>query len=201
MKPAYRIHRMVANKGLQYFEDQPGGDVEVYTFDLERKRGKWTVIVPPGKGKAFVPSWTDEERDRIAPRIVEYFTRPIFGLIPSGAEVEFREQSSADVWPPDGQEPRAFRIGLTKRKDAIEYSELGVTLHFSVERQKGAWNVHLPPSLGVPGHRRTLTDDERRRILPRITSYLSHASGLGIFREHRVEFIDGERRPASSAVR
>jgi len=199
MKATYRIRR-INGRGLDYAEDQPDGRVEVYAFDMARKRGTWIVFVPPGKGKDFVPSWTDEERDRIAPRIREYLTRPLFGLIPSRAEVEFRERPAEDLWP-DHHEPRTYKIGFSRRKDAIEYPELGVTFHFSVDRHKGAWNVHLPPSLDVRGQRRTLTDDERRRILPRITNYLSHASGLGIFRQHRVEFIDGEQRPASSAVR
>jgi len=198
MKATYRIRR-INGRGLDYAEDQPDGRVEVYAFDMARKRGTWIVFVPPGKGKDFVPSWTDEERDRIAPRIVEYFTRPIFGLIPNRAEVEFRERPAEDIWPPDHHEPRAYKIAFSRRKGAIEYSDLGATFRFRVERGKDTWNVHLPPSLG--GQRKTLTDDERNRILPRIARYLSHTSGFGTLRRQRVEFIDGERRPASSAVR
>jgi hypothetical protein len=89
--------RTVMSRGLEYVETYADGSAENWFFDIERKSGVWIVLVPPGRENTFEPSWTEGERERIAPRIEAYFGRPgCFGLIPA-SRVEFRKTNERAV--------------------------------------------------------------------------------------------------------
>jgi len=77
--PEFRIFLAPKNEGIEY-EDASG----VYRFGLSRKRGEWQLHLPGSKGEAFEEhELSQEEADRILPRIVEYLSKIWwFGVFP-----------------------------------------------------------------------------------------------------------------------
>jgi hypothetical protein len=88
MNEKYRIRLASKNEGLEY-EDDEG----IYRFAVELSKGVWFVQLPPSKGSSYSTHvLTDEERQRLFPRIIKYLSRVWwFGLFPRSYDVRFVE--------------------------------------------------------------------------------------------------------------
>jgi hypothetical protein len=87
-----------------------------------------------------------------------------------------------------------FRIRLTDRTEGLEYCDESGRWYFYVSLKGGVWDVILPPLHGEfdlgrqRGHE--LTSEERARILPRVTAYLSRIKWFGLFpRSYSIRFV------------
>jgi len=83
---AYHIGFTRAKDGVDYRDDYNS-----YRFALQREGRVWTVRLPPLRGHPLTESQlSDEERQRILPRIREYLRRGrSFGVFPKSYEVNF----------------------------------------------------------------------------------------------------------------
>jgi len=89
-----------------------------------------------------------------------------------------------------------FEIRLVDRAEVLKYVDAGGTYGFNVFLHDGAWDVILPGSHGEsrPNFEPMYytTPEERARILPRISAFLSRFRFLGDFftKSYKVRFVD-----------
>ncbi|MGO4702051.1 hypothetical protein [Dyella sp. 2RAB6] len=85
----------------------------------------------------------------------------------------------------------AYKLSLVARNEGLEYVDDGGVYRFEVSLSKGLWTIYLPASCGDALEVRDLGDEERGRILPRVTEYLAKLRWLGMFaRTYRVQVIE-----------
>ena len=98
-----------------------------------------------------------------------------------------------------------YKICLRDRSEGVEYSDDGGIYYFAAYLGKKTWNIYLPCSLNGIDHE--LSDDEYRRIIPRIKEYLKYIRWFGLFGFHynvtikREEPFDKEAYFAEEAAR
>ena len=85
-----------------------------------------------------------------------------------------------------------FRIRLVAKNEGLEYEDPHGTYRFDLRREGKTWLVLLPGAKVGGAVRHHLTDDEKKRILPRVEADLKRIWWFGIwpssynvrFREH-----------------
>ena len=75
----------------------------------------------------------------------------------------------------------SFMVRLVARNEGVEYRDRHGVYYFDVSRVAREWTVLLPGSKGENPVPHELTLEEERRILPRITGYLSRIKWFGVF--------------------
>lgn len=182
MSGQFRVRLAARNEGITYSDDESG----THLFNVDLNGRTWRVEVPIGK-------LTDVEEHRILPRIQAFLERVWWlGIFPRTYSVTFVR---APLWPADIHEPRAYKIGFAKRKSAVDYSDIQCAYRFDIRRGDRKWIVHLPPwTRDAIAQRRPLADDERRRIFPRLSQFLSRGPCFGIMLcRYGLEFVEDEQ--------
>ena len=91
----------------------------------------------------------------------------------------------------------SYTIRLVARNEGIEYCDEGGIYRFNVNLTDKKWVVYLPCSIGDFYQTHEFTEDEQKKIIPRIIDYLENRKYFGIFGPtYQVEF---EREKSISA--
>jgi hypothetical protein len=86
-----------------------------------------------------------------------------------------------------------YKIRLVARNEGIEYFDNVDVYRFNVALVGGEWRVYVPGSKGPDFEIHELDDEEKSRILPRISAYLKTIWWFGIFRRrYSVAVLRGE---------
>src|ERR1043166_4042491 len=156
----FRIRLAPKNEGVEYVDD-----VDTYRFNASLRDGAWTVELPPSSLKQG--SFTEDASAVIVPRIRAFLSKiRWFGVFPRTYLVEF---VTGNAQP----QKREYSIGFLPGRRGVRYRDEHGEYHFAAQRSSDVWRVKLPPFRGdgSPAH---LTLEEKERILPRLSSYLSH---------------------------
>ena len=77
---------------------------------------------------------------------------------------------------------KEFEVKLVAKNEGLEYIEGDLVLHFNVLLKKKVWEVSLSPTRGSSYEPYEFSEEELRRIKPRIKEYLSSIKWFGLFR-------------------
>jgi len=85
---------------------------------------------------------------------------------------------------------RDYRVRFAAKNEGLRYEDPSGVYHFDLMRHEDTWVVVLPPSKepGVASH--FLSEDERGRILPRVSAFLSRIWWFGVWpSSYKVQFL------------
>jgi hypothetical protein len=86
---------------------------------------------------------------------------------------------------------RDFKVTLTARNEGIRYSDDQGVYHFNCNLDGKRWVVSLPPSKGDRYESHALSPEERRRIIPRVTTFLTRIWWCGVWPvRYEVAFVE-----------
>ncbi|HEY1774182.1 MAG TPA: hypothetical protein VGH91_13420 [Gammaproteobacteria bacterium] len=74
-----------------------------------------------------------------------------------------------------------YKVRLVARGEGLYYRDERDVYRFNVSSRDKTWKVYLPGSRGEAYEPHELTDEERRRILPRIERYFRSEMYFGLF--------------------
>jgi hypothetical protein len=74
-----------------------------------------------------------------------------------------------------------YTVKLVARNEGIEYRDEGGVYRFDVSLTNKNWVVYLPCSKGDFYQTHEFTEEEKRKIIPRIIDYLENRKNFGIF--------------------
>ncbi len=75
----------------------------------------------------------------------------------------------------------SYTVKLVARNEGIEYCDEGGVYRFNVTLADKTWIVYLPCSKGDFYEAHEFTEDEQKKIIPRIVEYLENRKFLGMF--------------------
>lgn len=75
-----------------------------------------------------------------------------------------------------------YQVRLAARNEGIEYRDAQGVYRFNVILKGKEWTIFLPGSRGETYELYELSDEEEKRILPRIIHYLQSIKWFGLFR-------------------
>jgi hypothetical protein len=76
-----------------------------------------------------------------------------------------------------------FKTRLVARNEGIDYIDDSGIYHFNVCLKDNQWDLQIPGTKGNQFEPYELTDEEQKRILPRITKYLENVKWFALFRK------------------
>jgi len=84
---------------------------------------------------------------------------------------------------------RSHRIQFAARNEGLRYEDESGALRFDLSRSGRTWAVSVPPSAEPNFTTKALTAEERARIYPRISAFLSRVWWFGVWpASYKVEF-------------
>jgi hypothetical protein len=87
---------------------------------------------------------------------------------------------------------RDFRIRFATKNEGLRYEDPSGVYLFDLMRHENTWVVVLPPSKEPDPASYFLSSDERARILPRISTFLSRIWWFGVWpTNYGVQFLGG----------
>lgn len=90
----------------------------------------------------------------------------------------------------------AYLISLVARNEGVRYVDESGVYRFDVSLANGVWIIYLPGSFDDSYELRSLSDEDRNRIISRVAEYLRGIRWLGLFkRTYEVQVVERTEPP------